>query len=430
MTLPVPSIEKQRAIVKEYNTVVNRIQLNEELNQKLEATAQALYKHWFVDFEFPCLPQNYRFSGHVNPVSADMQTENYKFPGASKPDGFEAVLTYKRVGGLPAPDGESWYVYLILCEDDSIYKDMTNDLYRRFYEHYTGQGAKHTQTHKPIKVIHWEQFKNKEEAAQREKELKTGYGRTWISRQIDKAGGIQNLKTGLPAPKTQLRTAGKMVWNEELEKEIPEGWVVDKLGQLIEYVKGFAFKSNIYQIEGYPIVRVSDLTNKSIDFRQCFCLNPKDSHLYEKVNLTHNDIIITSVGSWASNPDSVVGKVIKVPSLKEKAFLNQNMVRLRCKLKEAQLVFYNTLIRKEFSEYIISGAQGSANQASITLKHVFNYNICFPKEHLLKSLSNKFNLINNYSSFREAENDILFELEKHILSKMSKAKTQAQATTA
>ncbi len=51
--LPIPSIEKQNEIVKEYNTIVNRIELNETLNQKLEETAQALYKHWFVDFEFP-----------------------------------------------------------------------------------------------------------------------------------------------------------------------------------------------------------------------------------------------------------------------------------------------------------------------------------------------------------------------------------------
>jgi type I restriction enzyme, S subunit len=51
--LSVPSIEKQRAIVKEYNSIVDRIKLKEQLNQKLEATAQALYKHWFVDFEFP-----------------------------------------------------------------------------------------------------------------------------------------------------------------------------------------------------------------------------------------------------------------------------------------------------------------------------------------------------------------------------------------
>ena len=53
MELPVPSIEKQQEIVNEYNTVVNRIKLNEKLNEKLEETAQTLYKHWFVDFEFP-----------------------------------------------------------------------------------------------------------------------------------------------------------------------------------------------------------------------------------------------------------------------------------------------------------------------------------------------------------------------------------------
>jgi type I restriction enzyme, S subunit len=51
--LPVPYIENQREIVKEFNTIVNRIKLNKQLNQKLEETAQALYKHWFVDFEFP-----------------------------------------------------------------------------------------------------------------------------------------------------------------------------------------------------------------------------------------------------------------------------------------------------------------------------------------------------------------------------------------
>src|SRR5690606_18819945 len=49
----IPSIEKQQEIVVEYNTITNRIALNEQLNRKLEETAHALYKHWFVDFEFP-----------------------------------------------------------------------------------------------------------------------------------------------------------------------------------------------------------------------------------------------------------------------------------------------------------------------------------------------------------------------------------------
>ena len=40
----IPSIEKQREIVKEYKTITDRIKLNEQLNQKLEETAQAVYK--------------------------------------------------------------------------------------------------------------------------------------------------------------------------------------------------------------------------------------------------------------------------------------------------------------------------------------------------------------------------------------------------
>ncbi|MBW6481656.1 MAG: restriction endonuclease subunit S [Vicingaceae bacterium] len=51
--LPIPHIDKQREIVKEYNTIQNRIQLNEQLIQKLEETAQAIYREWFVEFEFP-----------------------------------------------------------------------------------------------------------------------------------------------------------------------------------------------------------------------------------------------------------------------------------------------------------------------------------------------------------------------------------------
>jgi type I restriction enzyme S subunit len=51
--LPVPHINKQREIVKEYNVIQNRIAINQQLIQKLEETAQAIYKQWFVEFEFP-----------------------------------------------------------------------------------------------------------------------------------------------------------------------------------------------------------------------------------------------------------------------------------------------------------------------------------------------------------------------------------------
>lgn len=52
MQLPVPDVDVQSEIVKEYHTIVSRIKLNEQFKRKLEQTAQTLYKQWFVDFEF------------------------------------------------------------------------------------------------------------------------------------------------------------------------------------------------------------------------------------------------------------------------------------------------------------------------------------------------------------------------------------------
>ena len=51
--LPIPSIEEQRELVKQYHTISDKIKVNEQICEKLETTAQTLYKHWFVDFQFP-----------------------------------------------------------------------------------------------------------------------------------------------------------------------------------------------------------------------------------------------------------------------------------------------------------------------------------------------------------------------------------------
>lgn len=49
--LPVPTIEEQRNIVKAYKTIIGRIALKQKVNDNLEATAFAIYKSFFVDFE-------------------------------------------------------------------------------------------------------------------------------------------------------------------------------------------------------------------------------------------------------------------------------------------------------------------------------------------------------------------------------------------
>jgi type I restriction enzyme S subunit len=47
--IPIPPISRQREIVAQYNAIQNRINQNNALIARLEQTAQALYKEWFVD---------------------------------------------------------------------------------------------------------------------------------------------------------------------------------------------------------------------------------------------------------------------------------------------------------------------------------------------------------------------------------------------
>ncbi len=61
VSLPIPSIEQQREIVSEYETISKRIKLNEQIIKNLEATAQTLYHKMFVEgIDKENLPEGWR----------------------------------------------------------------------------------------------------------------------------------------------------------------------------------------------------------------------------------------------------------------------------------------------------------------------------------------------------------------------------------
>jgi len=65
-----------------------------------------------------------------------------------------------------------WYVYIILCEDESFYTGYSDNPERRFFEHKNGRGGHYTRGHKPLKIIYTEQLSCKSEALKREAQIK------------------------------------------------------------------------------------------------------------------------------------------------------------------------------------------------------------------------------------------------------------------
>jgi type I restriction enzyme S subunit len=128
--LPIPSITKQREIVKEYKVIQNRIDHNQQLIHKLEETTQAIYKQWFADFEFPDETGNpYKSNGGEMVWNEELQKEI--------PTGWQVKAIGNVVetlgGGTPSTDEQEfwdngeilWYSPTDVTKSNSIFSSFT-----------------------------------------------------------------------------------------------------------------------------------------------------------------------------------------------------------------------------------------------------------------------------------------------------------------
>lgn len=65
-----------------------------------------------------------------------------------------------------------YFVYIIECEDGSLYTGITTDLQRRFIEHQSGKGGHYTRSRQVAKYVFTEEQPNRSSALKREAEIK------------------------------------------------------------------------------------------------------------------------------------------------------------------------------------------------------------------------------------------------------------------
>lgn len=65
-----------------------------------------------------------------------------------------------------------WHIYILLCEDGSLYTGYSNDVEQRFSDHKNGKGGHYTRSHKPVKLIYQETSETKSKALKRERQIK------------------------------------------------------------------------------------------------------------------------------------------------------------------------------------------------------------------------------------------------------------------
>ncbi len=64
------------------------------------------------------------------------------------------------------------FVYIVQCNDRSLYTGWTTDVERRVKQHNAGRGAKYTHWHAPVKLVYVEEHPSRSAAMKREAEIK------------------------------------------------------------------------------------------------------------------------------------------------------------------------------------------------------------------------------------------------------------------
>ena len=269
LQMPIPSLTKQKEILKEYNVIQNRIALNKQLIQKLEETAQAIYKQWFVDFEFP---------------------------------------------------GENG---------------------------------------KPYKI-----------------------------------------------------NGGEVVFNEELEKEIPKGWKVIKLKDLVGKENPITYsvvKPGEEDENGVKFIRSGDVKNGEILFSQLRTISTKMSSQYKRTMLSGGEILISIVG----NP----GQVAIVPFFLKDSNIARQVALIKVVDNNVQLFLKNYLISKEGKESLKNITIGSVQEV-INLEDLRTLKSFIPAKKVLVKFDKIAKALEKELQLNFLLNEKLLSLNAILLSKL------------
>ena len=273
--LPIPSIEEQRQIVAQYQSIVNKIKVNEQICEKLEATAQALYKHWFVDFEFP-----------------NEQGKPYKSSG------------------------------------------------------------------------------------------------------------------------------GKMVWNEELGKEIPEGWEVGDLEKVIEmFISKRGKSKSLMNLQEYsvdfniPVISAMNISNRKIVKHNTIpFINIEDYNEWMEIKLSSDDVIMTS--------EAPLGETYYIAN-QSKIALSQRLFAFRSNHKFMKGWFLYFWLNDSYAKNDLLGRASGTTVMGIKLSELKKIKILIPEMPILEDIDSQFKEILKLIEIYNTETQKLTQLQSLLLSRLA-----------
>jgi len=190
-------------------------------------------------------------------------------------------------------------------------------------------------------------------------------------------------------------SGGKMVYNQELKREIPEGWEVENLFNVAEVQYGYPFSTDYFNStgEGVPVIRIRDILGNDTT-------NYSTEEVEDKYKINVGDVLIGMDGNFHMNY-----------WIKEDCYLNQRVVKVNSDKLPNMVLKYQI-------EPFIKLREKSVSRTTVghlSDKDLKAINVILPKDKYLSSIFEKFESILENIIINQQQNQELTQLRDWLL---------------
>lgn len=196
-----------------------------------------------------------------------------------------------------------------------------------------------------------------------------------------KAAGHQ-----LPGLKPEIAALFPDSFEDSELGEIPKGWRVGRFGDCCDVRGGYAYKSKDFINEGYPLVRIKNITtDKTVDLFDVVYIPEEIALQTKKFWLADGDLIMAMTGATIGKFGLVVNR-IDMPV----ALLNQRVAKIAQKnisANQSWFAFISLLVSDVYGQVVNIG--GGSAQPNISTSEIENCRFIVPTSVLILAFTNK-----------------------------------------
>ncbi len=209
-------------------------------------------------------------------------------------------------------------------------------------------------------------------------------------------------------------SGGKMVWNEELKKEIPVDWQIESLGNLFTSNRGISYNSKTIEGYGVPMINLASF-NVDGSYKESGIKTYSGQYTADKVVRPFDLLMCNTQQTAIDYKKDIIGKAFLVPDIFGGDIVTSHHVTTIQVKNDNIKYFLHRLFNTDYFHKYISGFTNGTNILGLIFSGVEKYRLEIPDDTVLSKFAELMIDIERKKSKIIKENQELVSLRDFLL---------------